>query len=71
MVHKRINDHIKFISERENSGKEVKYQCNNYDFKVITKQEMDIVFEIATAIKIDNGKYEVEYSPLTDNLLYF
>ncbi|WP_459201522.1 DNA-methyltransferase [Methanococcus sp. CF] len=71
MVYKRINDHVKFISERENSGKEVKYKCNNYDFKVITKQEMDIIFEIATSIKIDNGEYTVEYTPLKDNLFYF
>lgn len=71
MVYKRINEHIKFISERENSGKEVKYQCNNYNFKVITKQEMDIVFEIATSVKLENENYVVEYTTLNDNLFYF
>ncbi len=39
----RLNKHIEFVRRYKNEGKELKYKANNYNFKVNTKQEIDIL----------------------------
>jgi len=40
---KRIKDHIEFIKDYKKKGKDPKYRSNNYEFSVITKQEIEFL----------------------------
>jgi DNA modification methylase len=64
---KRIKDHIAFIKEYAKKGKEVKYNSNNYNFSVITKQETEFLLYSINQIRegvncytILHDKYELE-----------
>ena len=64
---KRIKDHIEFIKSYKKKGKDPKYNSNNYEFSVITKQEIEfLLYSIKKIIKTENNftifydKYELE-----------
>ena len=63
----RINNHVKFIKNRESKDKESNYIAENYGFKVITKQEIGIIFHKIIEIKPfeDDFGYEVKYKELS------
>ena len=43
-IYKRYKNHLMFVREREETGKEVKYENTNLKCKVMTSQEVDISF---------------------------
>ncbi|NHI91624.1 MAG: site-specific DNA-methyltransferase [Candidatus Lokiarchaeota archaeon] len=60
----RIKNHLDFIKKRELMEKEIKYISNEYGFKVMTKQEVEIIlYQIKHIKKLEdlNG-FEVSYS---------
>jgi modification methylase len=58
----RINKHLDFVKEREEKKGELKYQNKNYGFKVMTRQELDILINPLKAINsISENEFEVEY----------
>ena len=63
-IKERIKNHQDFIEQRELKGKEIKYFSSEYDFKVITKQETEIVLNVIKKIqKLENlTGFEVSYS---------
>lgn len=67
LIRKRYQDHLYFVSEREKSGKEVKYDNVNLKCKVMTSQEVDINFHYLDSISLNESNtltYECKY--LTD-----
>jgi hypothetical protein len=53
---------LDFVKEREEKKGELKYQNKNYGFKVMTRQELDILINPLKAINlISDNEFEVEY----------
>ena len=57
----RIKSHIEFIESYMKSGKEPKYQANNYKFLVITKQEIEILLFSIKNYSENGNKFTVNY----------
>ncbi len=68
----RYNNHLSFVREREQSGKEVKYDNTNLKCKVMTSQEVDINLHYLNDITLQEGddlSYMCSYMidvPITD-----
>jgi DNA modification methylase len=56
---KRIKDHIEFIKEYTKKGKEPKYRSNNYEFSVITKQEIEFLLYSINDIRESNNCFTI------------
>lgn len=71
VIKKRLDDHKAFVEERIAEGKDFKYEADNYDFPVTTKQEKPIQFYSASEVRRVNDGYEVAYEILegTDVLI--
>lgn len=69
-INKQLNEHIKYIEEREKSGKEVKYYNKNLNCKVMTKQETEIELYYPYSIKISNNIIEIEHKLLRNTNLF-
>ena len=67
LVEKRMSQHIKDINARKSEGKSIKYTSNHYRFPVITKQEVDILFENIENILFDKKSefYIAKYKTYT------
>lgn len=62
-VSKRIRRHEEFVKQRLEDGKEFKYEAENYDFPVTTKQEKQLqLYTINNAEEVENG-YKITHSP--------
>lgn len=62
----RIETHLKEMKEYSKKGSTPKHINNNYDFPVVTRQEVDIMFEKIDAVKYikPNDYYLAQYLPL-------
>lgn len=59
----RINKHLEFVKERESKKGPLKYTNKNYGFKVMTKQETEILINPLKSINlVSKNEFEVEYS---------
>ncbi len=59
----RIANHLQFVEIREDSKGPMKYENNNYGFKVMTKQEQNIILNYLTSItQSEDMFFEVCYS---------
>lgn len=61
VVHKRIEDHISFVEERERSGKILKYENKFFNIPVISKQEVDIHFGVVDEVLRKDRDFIVNY----------
>lgn len=66
VVKQRLDEHKEFVEERLSEGKDFKYQAENYDFPVTTKQEKPIQFYSVSDIRDTKEGYEVSHSPVDD-----
>ena len=66
VVKQRLDDHKEFVEGRLSDGKDFKYQADNYDFPVTTKQEKPIQFYSASDVREIEGGYEVSHTPVDD-----
>jgi len=64
VINERIENHIQFEQERE---EDLKYQAENYDFRVTTKQERKILFYSINNIQKSNGNFIVEHEKFTNS----
>jgi DNA modification methylase len=64
VVKQRLDDHKEFVEKRLSSSKEFKYEADNYDFPVTTKQEKPIQFYSVTDIQETKEGYEVLHEPV-------
>ena len=58
---KRIEDNIEFIKTYKKKGKDPKYKASNYEFSVITKQEIDLLFYSIKNYRENNNQFTVLY----------
>jgi DNA modification methylase len=58
---KRINDHIEFIKSYKKKGKDPKYKARNYEFSVITKQEIELMLYSVNKYRENNNKFTILY----------
>jgi hypothetical protein len=62
-IFKRIKDHMRFIEQRNENNKPVKYLNNHYKFPVVTLQERDLLLnELISVRKKKSGLFETTYS---------
>jgi DNA modification methylase len=56
VVHERLDDHRAFVEQRRTEGNEFKYEAENYDFPVTTKQETSLqLYTVASVESRENG----------------
>ncbi|WP_338741052.1 DNA methyltransferase [Haloplanus salilacus] len=60
---KRLDDHEEFVEERLSEGKDFKYQADNYDFPVTTKQEKPIQCYAVSDVPEIEEEYAVSHTP--------
>ncbi|PSQ35355.1 modification methylase [Halobacteriales archaeon QS_9_70_65] len=66
-VSKRVERHEKFVEQRLGDGNSFKYEAENYDFPVITKQEKPLqLYTIDDIEKIEDG-YRVSHMPYDES----
>lgn len=65
---RRIRQHIEFVKKRKKEEKEPKYQASNYDFKVMTKQETNILFRTIKEIKRDDNRFIVKHEKFESDM---
>jgi len=58
---KRLKDHIEFITNYKKKGKDPKYEAKNYEFSVITKQEIEILLYSIKNFRENENKYTILY----------
>ena len=63
-VEERLDRHLEFIKTRIESGKEAKHKLNNHEGYCVSSQEVDIVLNKISDVKISSSGYEVLYEPL-------
>ncbi|MFH1305390.1 MAG: site-specific DNA-methyltransferase [Candidatus Omnitrophota bacterium] len=62
VMERRINSHRQFVKEREAKKEPLKYLNNNYDFRVMTRQETEILFNSLKSVHtVAENEYEVNY----------
>jgi DNA modification methylase len=67
VVKKRLDDHKEFVENRLSEGKDFKYQADNYDFPVTTKQEKPMQFYSVSDIQEVEDGYEVSHTQVDDS----
>ena len=65
-IHNRIQEHIAEIKKMILKGKEPKYYNKQYGFKVMTNQEVDVIFDKVEKIdwEEDTNEYVVKHAPI-------
>ena len=66
VVKQRLDDHKEFVEKRLSEGKDFKYQADNYEFPVTTKQEKPMQFYSVSDVQETKEGYEVSHSPVDD-----
>ena len=66
VIKQRLADHEAFVEERLAEGGDFKYQADNYDFPVITKQEKPLQFYSVSDIQEIDGGYRASHEPVED-----
>lgn len=61
-IRNRIDRHLDFVDERVKTNSELKYRTEEYGFPVMTKQEVEIIFDLLEEIKqTEENCFEVTY----------
>ncbi|HET7325070.1 MAG TPA: site-specific DNA-methyltransferase [Halococcus sp.] len=64
VVRQRVEDHHEFIERKHESGDEFKYESENYDFPVTTKQEKPMQFYSVESVTETEDGYRVTHAPV-------
>ncbi|MCK4730743.1 MAG: site-specific DNA-methyltransferase [Candidatus Aenigmarchaeota archaeon] len=60
---RRIEKHLEFVEKRKGENREIKYINNNYNFPVMTRQELNLKIPVLKVLNsIENNIFEVEYN---------
>lgn len=57
----RVRQHLTFIKDRKRKKEALKYHAKHYDFKVMTKQEKEILLRSITNCKQENNRFTVDH----------
>ncbi|WP_435334640.1 DNA-methyltransferase [Haloarchaeobius sp. TZWWS8] len=63
LVDGRLERHREFVERRQESGDDVGYEAEHYDFPVVTKMEREIRFYEAETVEETDSGYRVTYQP--------
>jgi hypothetical protein len=67
-INQRIRNHIDHIDRRLKENYKFKYVNKHYDFSVMTRQEVDLFFNLLEGVeRIDGSTMEVTYSAADKN----
>jgi hypothetical protein len=66
VIKQRLGGHKEFVKERLANGKEFKYDANNYNVPVMTKQEKPIQFYSVTSSHETDAGYKILHEPVED-----
>lgn len=71
LIHDRYNKHLAFVEDREKQGKDVKYNNDRIECKVMTKQETDLTFHYIDKVCLtkEYGYLEFESAYLSNRSL--
>jgi len=64
VIKQRLDEHKSFVEERLADGKKFKYNADNYDFPVTTKQEKPMQFFSASEVEETEEGYVVSHEPV-------
>lgn len=64
VIQHRIDDHKEFVEGKLESGDDFKYEAENYDFPVTTKQEKPMQFYSASEVQEEENGYTVVHEPV-------
>lgn len=64
VVKKRLDDHRKFVEEKLESGDDFKYDAENYEFPVTTKQEKRLQFFTVENVEPTDEGYRATHEPV-------
>jgi len=66
-IAKRFRTHERFVQERTDSGKQIKYTSKVYGFPVITRQEIELFLPLPESVKkLTSTRWQVSYQSLSD-----
>lgn len=60
-INKRIDNHLNFVGGRILKNKHLKYINKNYSFPVVTRQEVDMIFNKLISYEINNDYIDITY----------
>jgi len=66
VVGRRLERHREFVKDKLESGDEFKYEAENYDFPVKTKQEKKIQFYAVDDVERTEEGYRARHTPKKD-----
>ena len=66
-VEKRIRRHEEFVEQRLEDGKGFKYDSENYEFPVTTKQEKQLQLYTIDSVRQTENEYEVSHMPYNES----
>lgn len=62
-INTRLDNHIRFVRERLESGKPFRHKNTHYGFPVVTSQEKELLFSVPVSVEvIGTDTFEVTYS---------
>jgi DNA modification methylase len=64
VIEQRLDDHKEFVEQRLAEGEDFKYEADNYDFPIITKQEKPIQFHSVSEVRKTDYGYEASHEPV-------
>lgn len=67
VIQKRLDNHREFVEDEKSAGEDFKYEAENYDFPVTTKQEKPLLFYSVKTIEDIEGGYRAVHGPVTGN----
>ena len=67
VIRQRLADHREFVAEKLAAGEDFKYDAENYDFPVTTKQEKPLQFHFVESIEEVPDGYRATHEPVEGN----
>ena len=64
VIQQRLDDHREFVESKLESGDEFKYEAENYDFPVTTKQEKPMQFYSVESVSETGAGYHAIHEPV-------
>jgi len=64
VIQKRLDDHREFVEQKLDGGDDFKYEAENYDFPVTTKQEKPLQFYSVESVKATEDGYRATHEPV-------
>ncbi len=61
-IRSRIDDHLDFVKQCRETGRELKYLNRNYGFPVVTRQETELLIDLLEEVSLESGGLRAGYA---------